>query len=113
VLMYSSFGKDVDPGVFSGGVEGGAGEGVEIVGAIGQGASCEGVGGVECVREVGRWLRERLGGEQSDRLGHGRLEEASVRRVCAAVGREDLAVAEKCREKSGGILVSARVAFER
>jgi len=56
VLMYSSFGKDVDPGVFSGGVEGGTTEGVEIIGAIGQGASCERVGGVECVREVGGWL---------------------------------------------------------
>jgi len=46
----------VDPGVFSGGVEGGTTEGVEIIGAIGQGASCERVGGVECVREVGGWL---------------------------------------------------------
>jgi len=54
-----------------------------------------------------------LGGEQSNRLGYGRLEETSMRRVCAAVSRKDLAVAEKCRKKSGGTLVSARVAFER
>jgi len=90
----------MDPGVFSGRVEGGGGKGIEIIGAIGEGAGCERIRGFECARELRRWLGERLGGKESDRLGHGGLEEAAVWRVCTAVGREDLAVVEKCRKKS-------------
>lgn len=50
--------------------------------------------------EVRRRLREWLGREETNGLGHRWLEQASVRRIRAAVCREDLTVGEECLKKS-------------
>lgn len=49
---------------------------------------------------VRRRLREWLGREETNGLGHRWLEQASVRRIRAAVCREDLTVGEECLKKS-------------
>ena len=52
------------------------------------------------MREVRRRLREWLGREETNGLGHRWLEQASVRRIRAAVCREDLTVCEERLTKS-------------
>jgi hypothetical protein len=100
VLVYSSLWEDVDPRMSARGVDG---RSWEIVGAgcgIGQRTTTEGV--VDCRGCFGgQGLHKGLGGEESDCLGHGGLEESSMNRgVVAAVCWEDLAIREEGTEES-------------
>ncbi len=90
----------MDPGVFSGRVEGGRWKGVKVIGAISQSACCEGVRCFDGIGEVHRRFREWLRGEEANCLGHRWLEQASMRRIRAAVRREDLTVCEERLKKS-------------
>lgn len=99
--MYATFGENVDPGVFSGGVESGGGEGVGSVGGVCEGAGCKWIGSFEGIRGRGIGCRrscEWLGREKADCLCYCRLKKATVDGMVAAVGREDLADVEECSE---------------
>jgi len=79
--MYATFRKDVDPGVFSGGVEGGGGEGVDSICGVCEATGCERVRCFEGVRGrvMGRRRSgKRLGGEEADCLCYCRLEKTAV-----------------------------------
>ena len=98
VLVDTTFGEDVKPGVAPRGVGGGGGEGVVAICAVGISGCCGGGEGVCEVGGDGGWVRcgagggaEGAGGEEPDRLCYGWLEEATVKGVGMPVGWEDLA----------------------
>lgn len=100
MLVHPAFGEDVDPGVPAVGVGGWSGEDVAAGGAV-----AELGGGKGVASEVhGRGRRERhgvggagkrTGGEETDGLRHGRLEEAAQGGMIEAMAWEDLAEGEE------------------
>lgn len=106
--MHAAFGEDMDPTVRAGWIERRGREGVLVVCGICKSARRERVdevwrgwfyrwverGGV-ILEGGGAGRGERLGGEQTNGLGYGRLEKAAIRGVRAAVRGEDLAVGEE------------------
>lgn len=109
VLVHQALGKDVHPGVAV--QEVGRGGNVHVAAGGGVGEAAVGEGVLEGFEEVahggllgvdgggeGRVLARHLvgvGGEETDGLGHARLEEPGVRRVHSAVNGEDLAEGEE------------------
>jgi hypothetical protein len=81
VLVYATFREDMNPGELPRCVCRWGRKVVDSVGRVGESAGRE---WIVCGRNRGRrfWgSRERLGGEETDCLDHGWLEEASVDRV--------------------------------